>query len=440
MSKRRVVITGLGPLSGLGAGIDATWRQVLAGASAIGPITAFDASSFACRIAAEVKDFKVTNYVPKSYRKAVKVMARDIELAVAAADLAARDAKLTTKGTIGESGGENGEAGQAKPSYDPPRFGAHIGAGLIAADLNELTEAMSYAQDGKGGLDLHRWGQEGMTHLTPLWLLKYLPNMLACHVTIIHDAQGPSNTITCAEASSGLSLGESLHVIERGAADACFCGGTESKLNPMAFLRQIMTGRINTTDNDRPHQAVRPFDPRANGMVIGEGGAIVVLEALDTFKTRQAGQPEARAYAEVLGFGASQTINPATRNLMPDAEGKGIALAIRAALRDANIGPEAIDLIIPFGLGVPEFDRAELAAIQGILGAHAESVTMAPLKPLVGNCGAGAGGLDVCVAAKAIAEQTLPMAGGERRTIRAALTVNTSLGGQNAAIVLGRIN
>jgi 3-oxoacyl-[acyl-carrier-protein] synthase II len=174
-------------------------------------------------------------------------------------------------------------------------------------------------------------------------------------------------------------------------------------------------------------------------MVIGEGGAIVVLESLETFKARKAAQPEARAYAEVLGFGASQTINPGTRNLMPDPQGKGIALAIRAALRDANIGPEAIDLIVPFGLGAPDFDRAELAAIQAVLGAHAKSVAMAPLKPLVGNCGAGAGGLDVCVAAKAIAEQTLPMAGGRRVPIRAALTVNISLGGQNAAIVLGRV-
>src|SRR5687768_9344173 len=138
---RRVVITGLGPISALGAGIEPTWQAVTVGRSAIAPISAFDPSGFACRIAGEVKDFKVSQHVPKSYRKAVKVMARDIELAVAAADLAARDAGLVTKGTAGDAA----DAGGAALSYDPRRVGAHVGAGLIAADLNELSEALDKA-------------------------------------------------------------------------------------------------------------------------------------------------------------------------------------------------------------------------------------------------------------------------------------------------------
>ncbi|MEX0742629.1 MAG: beta-ketoacyl synthase N-terminal-like domain-containing protein, partial [Phycisphaeraceae bacterium] len=220
---RRVVITGLGAVSGLGIGMDVLWEGACAGRSAIAPIEAFETEGFDSRIGSEVRDFSVKKFVPKTYRKATKVMARDIELAVAAAELAVRDAKMVTPGV--EPDGER--------TYEGPRVGAHIGAGLIAADIDELTEAFAEATDAEGNFDMHRWGEEGMTHLTPLWLLKYLPNMLACHVTIIHDAQGPSNTITCGEASSGLSIGESMRVIERGNADACFCGGAESKMNPM---------------------------------------------------------------------------------------------------------------------------------------------------------------------------------------------------------------
>jgi len=450
---RRVVITGLGPVSGVGVGIDPTWQAAAAGASGIAPIASFDPAGFACRIAGEVKDFKVNNFVPKSYRKAVKVMARDIELAVAAADLAARDAKLVTRGTAPGTGDATADF---KPTYDPTRVGAHIGAGLIAAELNELTEALATSRSEGGGFDIHLWGKDGINHLTPLWLLKYLPNMLACHVTIIHDTQGPSNTITCGEASSGLSIGESLRVIQRGQADACFCGGAESKLNPMAYLRQLMTERLNTADNDSPATAVRPFATNAGGTVIGEGGGIVVLEAEETFKKRcetASGAAGAKAYAVIEGFGASQTVHPEARNLRPDPQGKGIALAIKAAMREAGVGPNDIDLVIPFGLGWRETDSAEAAAIKSVFGDRAAQVPVVSIKPLVGNCGAGAGGLDVCVAAKAVAEQTIPAtincdspiaelnaksSPSRKAELRHVLTFSTSLGGQNAALVLGR--
>lgn len=449
---RDVVITGLGPITPLGLGIDATWSGLMTGKSAIAPITAFDPSGFDARIAGEVREFKVSNYVPKSYRKAVKVMARDIELAVAAADYASRDAGLVTKG--------NAVEGSAfTPSYAPTRVGAQIGAGLIAAELDELTFALASARAAdtaaseSGGLDMHKWGTEGMTQLTPLWLLKYLPNMLACHVTIIHDAQGPSNTITCGEASSALSIGESFRVIQRGAADACFCGGTESKLNPMAFLRQIMTGRLNTSANPPqgdPAGAVRPFSKSAAGTVIGEGGGIITLESLDTFTSRGG----ARAYAKIMGFGASQTIHPESRSLRPDPQGKGIALAIKAALRDAKLTPDAIDLILPVGSGFAECDAAEANALRAVFGDRLSQIPVISSKTYIGNCGAGAGGIDIVIAAKALHEQTIPpvincddpLSGlnaatspARSATLRNVLTINTSLGGQNAALIVGKM-
>ncbi len=444
---RRVVISGLGPVSGLGVGKEPTWEAVCAGRSAVKRIEAFDPSGFDCCIASEIRDFKVSKFVPRTYRKATKVMARDIELAVAAADLAARDARLDTKGT--------GPEGQ--PTYDPTRVGAHIGAGLIAAELDELTGALVEARRDNGSFDIHKWGREGMSHLTPLWLLKYLPNMLACHVTIIHDCQGPSNTITCAEASAGLSIGESLRVIQRGAADACFCGGAESKLNPMAYLRQLITGRYNTTDNGNPAAAVRPFCQTAAGCVVGEGGGIVILEALDTFEQRaastQASSLKPQAYAEVVGFGASQSVNLPRRNLQPDEQGRGIAVAIRSALREAGVGPDQIDLVIPYGLGQPESDRAEAAALQRVFGQMLGDVPITSLKALAGNCGAGTGGLDACIGAMALARQTVPavinceqpLAGLNAGTaasrpadLRHVLTYTAGIGGQNAALVLKR--
>ncbi|MEM9295936.1 MAG: beta-ketoacyl synthase N-terminal-like domain-containing protein, partial [Planctomycetota bacterium] len=267
---RRVWITGIGPITGLGLGAEATWQGLSEGRSAIGPFDAFDASGLPCQLGAQIESgFKVRDYVPKTYRKATKVMARDIEMAVAGAKLAAADAGLHTAGSDGD----------APPDHDPERMGCHIGAGLIAADMDELTAAMdgSRAQGDRTHLDLHRWGEAGMHELTPLWLLKYLPNMLACHVTIIHDLRGPSNTITCAEASGGLSVGESLRVIQRGQADLCFCGGAESRLNPQAFLRQILANRL-THHNDAGAEAMRPFDRGASGGVAGEGGAILILE------------------------------------------------------------------------------------------------------------------------------------------------------------------
>lgn len=441
MASRRVVISGLGPISGLGVGMAPTWQAMVEGSSAISRIDSFDPAGFDCQIAAQLRDFKVSQVVPKHYRKAVKVMARDIELAVGAADAAARDAGLVTKGTT--------EDAAAALSYESGRMGAHIGAGLIAVDLNELTEALVESVDENGKFDLHKWGAEGMTRLTPLWLLKYLPNMLACHVTIIHDAQGPSNTITCGEASSGLSIGESLRVIQRNAADLCFCGGTESKLNPMAFLRQVLTGRLVAGFNDQPTKAVKAFDQAAAGTVIGEGGGILILESLDTYKART----DKPAYAELVGFGASQSIHPASRNAQPDPQGKGIAQAINKAIKEAGITPDQVDLVVPFGTGVPAIDQAEAAALSSVFGDSLSRIAVVSSKAMAGNTGAGTGALDACVAAKALAEQTIPArlncdnplpginagtAAATKADLRYVVTYSMSLGGQNAAMVLKR--
>jgi len=445
---RRVVVSGIGPVSGLGLGRRAHAEALRAGRSAIGPITRFESEGFACQLGAEVPPFKIRDHVPKSYRKATKVMARDIELAVVAADLAARDAGLVTPGTDAQGGRGDG----FRPSYPAERFGAHVGAGLIAADLDELTLALTEAVDDHGDFDIHRWGREGMGHLTPLWLLKYLPNMLACHLTIVHDAQGPSNTITCAETSGALCVGESLRVIQRDDADCCFCGGAESKLNPMAFLRQEFAGRLAPLAAAAAEAAGRPpvrsFSRCAAGTVIGEGGGILVLEALESCLERGGATP----LAELVGFGASHTHHPEDFNRSPDPEGRAITSAARRALEEAGVGPEAVDLIIPGGFGEPAWDAAEVAGLRRLFGERLAEVPIVSNKPQVGNCVAGASAIDLCVAAEAIAEQRVPATGARpepleglappreshERPLRHVLAVTPGFGGQNAAILLKR--
>src|SRR5436190_20828163 len=285
---RRVIITGIGVVSPVGIGAAAFWQNLIAGNVGVRRIQQFDPSGFACQIGGEVPAFKIGDYVPKSYRKATKVMARDIELAVVAADDAFKDAGIQSK------------AYTETPAIDGKRFGCNIGAGLISAELNELTAAMHVARDGNK-LDLHKWGRDGMTNLTPLWLLKYLPNMLACHVTIIHGLMGPSNTITCADSSSHLAIGEAFRTIQRGKADLAICGGAESRINPMGLMRQSLLNRLNETSNDRPAEAVRPFDADAAGTIFGEGGGLFILEEYEHAKARGA-----KVYAELVGFAASQ--------------------------------------------------------------------------------------------------------------------------------------
>ena len=436
--RKKVVITGLGTLTAAGTGIAPLWEAALAGQSKLARIEAFDPSGFGVQIAGEVRDFKANKVVPKSYRKATKVMARDIELAVGAADCAVRDANLITPGIDP----------QTPRTYPGPRTGVHIGAGLIAAELDELTGALVESRDAQGNFDIHHWGREGMGNLTPLWLLKYLPNMLACHVTIIHDAQGPSNTITCGEASGGLSISESMRVIERGKADVCFCGGAESKINPMAFYRQVLTGRLTAKANDAPASAVRPFDQNASGTIIGEGGGIVVLESADSAAARGA-----RAYATIAGTGASMSHHPAANGLAPEPDGHSLSLAFKNALRNAGLEPGDIDAVVPFGSAIPEYDHAEAAALQKIFGDRLADIPLWSAKPCIGNCGAGAGGIELALAAKMLAEQTIPAtincdtpldglhaatAPSRAADLKHVLAYSSSLGSQNIAIVLSK--
>lgn len=433
MNSTAVVITGLGAVSPLGLTSTEMFNALKEGKSGINKITAFDPGSFDCKIAGQVPDFKVKNFIPKTYRKASKLMSRDIQLAIVAAYEAVANSGLVTKGIDPEN-----------VNIDPTRFGINLGAGLISCDLVEIAPAVAHsATDAK--FDFRKWGKEGIELVTPLWLLKYLPNMPACHIGIIYDIQGPSNTITCAETSSLLAITEAASFINRGVCDIVLTGGTEAKVNPIVLMRQILVKRATTQGNDNPAASCRPFDADATGSVFGEAAGIIIAENYEYAKKRGA-----KIYAEIAGTGQSCSINKDLEHIEPD--GKGIAIAIENALDDACTKPTDLDLIIPHGTGIPADDLAEAKAIENVLGNTVKDTPVWPTKSMLSNTGAAGGALDVIAAAFAITENIIPAAKNcdkktegcnlnivkkpMKKDIRYVLCCSYTYGGQTAAVVL----
>lgn len=463
---RRVVITGVGAVSALGVGVKALWDGLCAGVCGLEGARLFDASGFPTKLAGEVKGadgtpggFSAKDYVPKSYRKAVKVMARDTDLAVAAAKLAIEDAGLVTRGTL------DGAPGQT--TYSGDRVGCQIGAGLINAETDELSAALATATNERGEFEYWRWGTiaterhptgtGGMNNLQPLWMLKYLPNMLACHVTIIHGCEGPSNTITCAEASVLLSVGEGMRVIQRDAADVCFSGGAESKTNLMGTLRWTLLKHLAPCEAGADAKSVvRPYDTAATGTVLGEGGGMFVIEEMSKAAARGA-----KVYCELAGFGASHSPPPGyeairTRSRLSDDEKPhdGIAYAIENALADAKVAAAEIDAIVPYASGIAHADANEAAALRQVFGARLKDIPLITVVPNAGVTVAGTGGLQLAAAAMAVREQRLParihagacpsdlQAGpvaARPANLRCVLVLTSALGGQNAAVVVKKV-
>jgi 3-oxoacyl-[acyl-carrier-protein] synthase II len=437
MAERRVVITGLGLTTCIGTGKDAYFDALKDGAIGIDTISRFDASHFPSSIGGEVRDIKTRDYVPKAHRKATKLMCRDIELTVIAADLAVRDAKLTTKGTDPAS----------PSSLDPIRSGVNIGAGLICCDIEELGGAVTDGvTDNK--FDYGKWGTDGMLSLTPLWLLKYLPNMLNCHISIIHDLQGPSNAITCADAGGLLSISEAAKLIARDKADVMICGGAESKINPIDLLRQVFFKYTNNNSNDDPQSACKPFDEHADGTAIAEGGGIIILESLEHALAR-----DAHIYGEVTGYGSSTCFTDDF--ITPETNGDGIAIALKQAIDKAGISPADIGLLIPQGVGVRQMDIAEANAINTVFGASTKSLPIYSTKPQIGFAGTAGCSIDLITAVLILNNGIIPKTqntqnvnenyginvtcdGPIKTEMQHVATNCHAIGGQTAAMVVSR--
>jgi 3-oxoacyl-[acyl-carrier-protein] synthase II len=420
-SSRRVVISGIGVISPIGLDRARFWDSLRNGQSGISALTGFDASALPTRFGGEVRGFEGKNYLDKKDRKSLKMMSRTIQFAVAAAHLAIADAGLQTD------------------KLDRTRFGVEFGAGLLASELEELGPAAKLSANCQpGSVDLEKWGADGIPAMQPLWMLKYLPNMLASHVSILHDAQGPNNTITENEVSGILALSEASRIIARDGADVFLVGGADSKLNPLSLVRHSLFMPLSRR-NDSPETASRPFDRDRDGVVLGEGGAVFVVEDLEHARRRGA-----KIYAEILGHGAAFD-----RRL----SGDGLARAVIAALKQAGIGPQDIDHINAHGAGAVESDRWEACGLHRVFRVSSATTPVFAVKSYVGSMGAGGGPTELAASVLALDQGVLPptlnyqtpdpecpvlVAAKEPRPVRTPYVLKTSFTemGQCAAVIL----
>ena len=427
-ASRRVVVTGLGVVTPVGLGMTDFWKALLEGQSGVDTIKSFDASSFPTRFAAEVKGFDGRRYVDKP--KALKLMGKNIQFGLGAARMAVDD------------------SGLALEKEDPSRMGVVMGAGIVNSNLFELATAITHSLDDSGQFDLGRFAVEGKDQLFPLSLLKHLPNMVAGHISILHNCQGTSNTITTACASGTQAIGEAFRAIARGDAEVILSGGSDSRIEPLGLTGYCLLGALSTR-NDAPTRASRPFDKERDGFVMGEGAGVAVLESLEHARARGA-----RIQAEVLGYGCSADAFRVT-DLHPD--GRGCTRAMKVALADAGLEPANIDVISAHGTSTPQNDRVETLAIKQVFGAAARSVPVSAIKSMIGHLGAASGAVQFAATVRMLQEGIIPATinyevpdpecdldtvAHEPRRIQLATALSNSFGfgGQNAVLVLRRWN
>jgi len=418
-----VVVTGLGVASPIGIGNEAFWNSLKAGRCGIDYLRAFPTENLPSKLAAEIDDFDPLNFVTQ--KKFLKVMSRDIQLGVSAAAMAMADAGL--------------KAGDV----DPYRLGVEFGAGRIATAPDELAEAVAHCSGGGETFQFTRWGDDGMGSVAPLWLLRQLPNMPACHVSIEYDARGPNNTITSRDASALLALSEAVGVIQRGAADCMIVGACSSNIDPVDITKLSLYEGLSRRDDD-PHRACRPFDFERDGAIVGEGAATFIVEEYSHAVHR-----DAEIYAEILGVagGCDGT------GYSNGAGGTGLVRAISSALAQSGLRPDELGHINAHGKSTQRDDLVESRAYHRALGDAAESIPVTALKSYFGHFDAGSGAVELAGSLLAIRHGEVPATlsyeipdprcrlnivhdGPMRQNLRTALSVNRTAVGQSAAAVI----
>lgn len=369
MTKERVVVTGIGTVSSVGTGIEQFWNGIVEGRSGVKRVTTArvkEEMQSACKIAAEIVDFDPSKYLePKQVRRTD----RFIQFAVAAAQLAVDDAKLDMK------------------QEDPTRVGVVVGsaAGGFETIENQYRVLM----------------ERGPDRCSPFTVPMLIVNMAAGWVSILHNAKGPNSCSVTACATSANSIGDAYMMIERGDADVMFAGGSEAPITALC-MAGFSSARTLSTRNDEPEKASRPFDKDRDGFVMGEGGAILILESLSHAQKRGA-----KILAELVGYGMT---GDAWDIVQPCADGNGAARAMQAALKQAGMKPEDVNYINAHGTSTPLGDRAETTAIKTVFGEHAtkHKVAVSSSKSMTGHLLGAAGALESAVCIMAINDSILP--------------------------------
>jgi 3-oxoacyl-[acyl-carrier-protein] synthase II len=424
---RRVVVTGLGVVSPNGIGKDAFWSACVNGISGVGPIRSFDASGHPVRVAAEVSDFDITHWVPPEHRKSLKIMGRAARFGVAASGMAVKDSGLELK------------------TEDPTRLGVVMGSGLVPIDIPDIAPLVAQAMTPEG-FQPTQLGQKGRDSLFPLWLLKYLPNMLAAHISLIHNAQGPNNTIVTACAAGTQAVGEAFRLIARDDIDLCLAGGADSRIDPLLLLTYRSLGALSQATRP-PAEVSRPYDAGRDGFVLGEGAGVLILEELEHARKRGA-----VIYAEVLGLGSSFDAYAITK---PDPEAGGAARSMRWALQEAKIDPSDVDYINAHGTSTRLNDQMETTAVKRVFGEGASALPMSSIKSMIGHLIGAAGAVEAAALALTLNDGVLPPTINYRHRdplcdldyvpntareipVKVGLSTSFGFGGQNAALVMRR--
>ena len=422
---RRVAVTGLGVVAPNGVGKDAFWDACVEGRSGVGPIRSFDASSHPVKVAAEVQDLDLFEAVPAEHRKSLRIMGRAARFGVVAAHLAMKDSGLDPNRII------------------PERLGVVMGTGMVPIDLPEIAPLLAQACSQEGGLDATELGRNGSS-LVPLWILKYLPNMVAAHISLLHNAKGPNSTIATACAAGTQAIGEGFRLIQRGDADYCLAGGADSRIDPLLMLAYSSLGALSPAKRNAADVS-RPFDGERDGFVLGEGSGILVLEDFEHAKNRGA-----TIYAEVMGMGSSFDAYAITK---PDPEAGGATRAIEWALREARLNACDVDYVNAHGTSTRLNDLMETTAVKRVFGNSAKGLPMSSIKSMIGHLIGAAGAVEAVAMAMSLYKGVVPptinqtrpdprcdldYVPNEARDLRLHRAISTSFGfgGQNAALVM----
>ncbi|HYC58095.1 MAG TPA: beta-ketoacyl-ACP synthase II [Thermoanaerobaculia bacterium] len=364
MQKRRVVVTGIGMISPLGVGNDATWQGLISGRSGIGYITKFDASAYPCRIAGEIRDFNAEDYIEK---KEVKKSDTFIHYAVAATQIAFDDAKMDMS------------------QEDADRVGVIIGSGIGGLPLIE---------------EMHKKLLErGPSRISPFFIPGLIVNLAAGQVSIRFGAKGPSSAPATACATGAHAIGDAAKVIRHDEADVMIAGGSEAVVSALA-VGGFSAMRALSTRNDEPQRASRPWDLERDGFVMGEGAGIVILEEREHAISRGA-----QIYCELTGYGMTSDAYHITS---PSEDGDGMARVMGRALKDAGLQPSDIDYINAHGTSTPVGDKTETVAIKRLFGEQAYKVAISSTKSMTGHLLGAAGGIESAIAAMVVRTGTMP--------------------------------
>lgn len=367
MSKRRVVVTGLGMISPVGNSVSDAWTNVLAGESGVTRISRFDASAFTSQIAGEVKDFDITNYLSAKDARRMDVF---IHYGMAAGIQAVNDAGI---GDIAGSG------------LDAERIGVNIGSGIGGLPMIEGTHNAFHAG--------------GPRKISPFFIPSTIINMIAGNLSIMYGFRGPNLAIVTACTTATHCIGDSARLIEYGDVDVMVAGGAESCVTPLA-IGGFAAARALSSRNDDPATASRPWDSGRDGFVLGEGAGVLVLEEMEHAKQRGA-----KIYAELAGFGMSAD---AFHMTAPSEDGEGAARCMINALRNAGVNANEVDYINAHGTSTPLGDIAETVAVKRCFGEHAKKLVVNSTKSMTGHLLGAAGGIEAIFSALAIHHQVSP--------------------------------